>query len=143
MKSLTKFNWLWAFLLTASLFLGCATVISPKPKQIPQLNCEHVVALTDILLYKQTIETKEQPDILKASYVILGWTCKAENIALIDIVVDMMYYQPVSNDKDVLICAELNLSFKSVLLPDKNMPDLEYTKMKIIKLKPCTEEDQW
>ena len=140
MKSISNFKWLWALLLTASFFISCATVpiLVPKPKTIPALECEHIAQLTDDWLLDRSEEARRQAGILKANYVILEWTCKAKNIALINTAMDLVYWQDIPGKDSVLICAKFKLGLKSTLIEDELIVD--HTGMEIVSIKTCKED---
>lgn len=137
MKLSNKFNWLWALLLTASLFFSCATVpISSVSKVIPALDCEHIVQLTSEWLYDHTQDMLEGTETLETNYVILGWTCEGYDTALIDIGASFVYYQDLPERDQITVCARVLLSLKSTLSLDDKLY-IDYTRMEIKELKQC------
>jgi uncharacterized Tic20 family protein len=146
MKLSNKFSWLWAFLLTATFFLGCASgpteIHTVLPGGETPLTCHKVIKATDRWFDNQEKEVLQRPDYLKATHAIyFDWSCVTKDIALINIQIDLVYYQSIPTEDDkILICASLKLQVRNSLNPEGTL-DVDHTRMEILKLELCDLED--
>jgi len=135
MRTINKYIWLWALVLTAFLYMGCTTSILRDPHE----ECLHTLSKLNAWLYQRDNQMLLNSSALQSCHKIVSWECKGPDSVTADVILSLQYIQEIPGKGKLTLCSKVAIQLIA-RQDEMGYIKVSYGNMSIIQLKVCNGE---